>query len=85
MNTILNFCEIDGKSIEYAAEKSEEKHGARTISGIKIISEEESKKLKPDYYLVGPYHFREEILEREKDAINRGVKFIFPLPKIEII
>lgn len=39
--------------------------------------------MKPDYYLVLPWHFKKEFLEREQ--IARGVKFIFPLPNIEII
>lgn len=84
-NTLLGYCGIDTNYIEYAAERSKEKWGAKTISGIKIISEEESRKLRPDYYLVGPWHFREEILQREKDIINSGIKFIFPLPSVTII
>jgi len=85
LNTILNFCEIGKELIEYASERSPEKWGAETISGIKLISEEESRKMKPDYYLVGPYHFKNEILEREKEIRQLGTKFIFPLPKVEII
>jgi len=41
--------------------------------------------MKPDYYLVGPWHFKKEIVEREKDTINSGIKFIFPLPKFEVV
>ena len=41
--------------------------------------------MNPDYYLVLPWHFRSEFLERESDMINKGVGFIFPLPEIEII
>ena len=85
LNTILNFCGIGKELIEYASERSPEKWGAETISGIKLISEEESRKMKPDYYLVGPYHFRNEILDREKEIHDSGTKFIFPLPKVEII
>ena len=84
LNTILNYCNIGPSLIQYAAERSPEKFGATTISGIKIISEEESKRMKPDYYLVGPYHFKQEILEREKEIISKGTKFIFPLPEISI-
>ena len=40
--------------------------------------------MNPDYYLVGPWHFKREILQRETDAINSGIKFIFPLPKFSI-
>lgn len=85
LNTILNFCNIGPELIPFAAERSPEKYGATTISGIKIISEEESKNMNPDYYLVGPYHFKDEILLREKKLIQKGTKFIFPLPKITVI
>jgi hypothetical protein len=85
LNTILGYCNIGPDLIEYASERSPEKHGAKTISGIKLISEKESLNMKPDYYLVGPYHFKEEILEREKSTRELGIKFIFPLPIIEIL
>lgn len=86
VNTLLGYC-LEGdtnKYIKYAAERSIEKLGAETLNGIKIISEEESRQMKPDYYLVGPWHFKNEILQREIDAINNGIKFIFPLPKFSI-
>ena len=85
LNTILGCCEIGSNLIQYAAERSPEKWGGETLSGIKMISEEESRAMKPDYYLVGPYHFKKEILEREKDMLVQGTKFIFPLPEIEIV
>lgn len=85
LNTILNYCEIGPEIIDFAAERSPEKWSATTISGIPIISEEESRKMKPDVYLVGPYHFKKEILEREQKTIKNGTKFLFPLPKIELI
>ena len=54
-------------------------------SNIRIISETESRKLQPDYYLVLAWHFKKEILFREKMIRKMGTKFIFPLPNIEII
>ena len=44
-----------------------------------------SKKLKPDYYLVLPWHFKKEIISREKEYIKKGGSLIFQLPKIQII
>ena len=52
---------------------------------IPIVSEEESRAMNPDYYLVLPWHFKEEFVEREKETLTRGIGLIFPLPKIEII
>ena len=84
LNTVLSYCGVGPELIECAAERSPDKFGATTISGIPMVSEEESRKT-ADVYLVGPYHFKEEILEREAETIKRGVKFLFPLPEIEII
>lgn len=85
-NTILQWCGIDNTIIDYASDRNPDKSGARTIgTNIPIISEEESRRMKPDYYLVLPWHFRDEFLEREKEIINNGTKFIFPLPEIEIV
>ena len=84
-NTILQWCKINHKLIDFAAEKNHEKHGLKTLgTNIPIISEEESRAMKPDYYLVLPWHFRKEFIKREKNFLKRGGGFIFPLPKIEI-
>jgi SAM-dependent methyltransferase len=85
-NTILQWCGIDKEFIDYAAERNPDKYGARTLgTDIPIISEAESRAMKPDYYLVLPWHFKKEFLEREKETINNGTGFIFPLPKLEVI
>ena len=85
-NTILQWCGIDHKIIDYAAERNPDKYGAYTIgTEIPIISEAESRAMNPDYYLVLPWHFKKEIVEREKDMIDKGTGLIFPLPTIEII
>lgn len=86
-NTLLQACGLDSRLIPYASERSPEKHGARTLgTDIQIVSETESRALKPTHYLIGPWHFRDEILQRERDTVNRdGIKLIVPLPVIEVI
>lgn len=85
-NTILQWCGIDNSVIDYAADRNPEKHGARTLgTDIPIISEEESRAMKPDYYLVLPWHFRREFLERERATLASGTKMIFPLPTVDIV
>jgi SAM-dependent methyltransferase len=84
-NTILQWCNIDHTLVEYAAERNPDKYGARTLgTDIPIISEEESRAMNPDYYLVLPWHFKAEFLEREKEALDKGTGFIFPVPRVEI-
>ena len=85
-NTILQWCGIDNTIIDYASDRNPDKDGARTIgTNIPIISEEKSRAMNPDYYLVLPWHFRDEFLAREKGMLDKGTGFIFPLPEIEIV
>jgi len=49
------------------------------------VSEKDALAMKPDYYLVLPWHFKDSILRREKEFLAQGGKFIFPFPEIEII
>ena len=84
-NTILQWCGLDNQVIDYAADRNPDKDGAMTIgSNIPIISEEKSRRMKPDYYLVLPWHFRDEFLERESTFLSGGGSFIFPLPLVEV-
>jgi SAM-dependent methyltransferase len=85
-NTILQLCGIDNRIIDCAAERSPEKYGAHTLgTDIPIVSEADSRAMNPDYYLVLPWHFKDEFIKREKEILNRGTRLIFPLPKIEIV
>jgi NDP-4-keto-2,6-dideoxyhexose 3-C-methyltransferase len=84
-NTILQYCGLDHSLIEAAADRNPEKSGARTPgTNIPIVSEEESRGMRPDYFLVLPWHFRKEFIQREREFLARGGKFIFPLPQLEI-
>lgn len=85
-NTLLQFCGLDSSVIDYAADRNPDKHGARTVgTDIPIISETESRKMRPDYYLVLPWHFRKEFLEREREMLDAGTQMIFPLPRVEVV
>jgi len=85
-NVLLQFCGITPEHIPYIAEVNEDKFGSYTPGTlIPIISEKEARAMKPDYFFVLPWHFKHNILEREKDYLAQGGKFIFPLPEIEIV
>lgn len=84
-NTILQWCGIDNRLIDVAAERNPDKYGAYTLgTDIPIVSEEDSRAMNPDYYLVLPWHFKDEFIEREREMLTKGVGFIFPLPSIKI-
>ena len=85
-NTLLQYYGINDKLISAAAERSPEKWGKYTIgSGIKIISENRARMLKPDYFFVMPYAFIKEFIKREKIWLKNGGKFILPYPNFKIL
>ena len=85
-NVLLQYCNINSNIISHIAEVNSFKFNKYTPgTNIKIISENEAKKKKPDFYLVLPWHFKDHIIKREKKFLKNGGKLIFPLPDIEII
>jgi len=85
-NVLLQFCGLTAEDIPFIAEVNEQKFGSFTPgTHIPIISEKEAHAMRPDYFLVLPWHFKNSILEREQDFMKKGGKFIFPLPEIEIV
>jgi SAM-dependent methyltransferase len=85
-NVLLQFYNIGNKEIDYIADRNPLKYNLFTPgTKIKIISENYSRRLNPDYYLVLPWHFKKEILLREKKIRKKGTKFIFPLPNMKVI
>jgi len=85
-NVLLQFCGLTKEHIPFIAEVNEQKFGCFTPgTNIPIISEEEARAMNPDYFLVLPWHFKSNIIDREKEFLANGGKFIFPLPEIEIL
>ena len=80
-NVLLQYFNIGKKYLDFVAERNPKKFNHYTPgTKIKIISEKKSRNLQPDYYFVLPWHFKKEIVKREKKIIKLGTKFIFPLP-----
>ncbi|MCB1534046.1 MAG: class I SAM-dependent methyltransferase [Rhodoblastus sp.] len=85
-NVVLQYCGIGPDLVEAIAEVNPDKFGHVTPgSHIPIVSEADALKMKPDYYLVLPWHFKDNILQREQKFLADGGKMIFPFPEIEIV
>lgn len=85
-NVILQYYGLDNTKIVGAAERSPEKWGKVTIgTGIPIFSEDFARAQNPPYFLVLPYAFIDEFVEREVAWRKRGGRFIVPLPEFKVI
>ena len=85
-NVVLQFCGLGPELIPAIAEVNPDKFGHVTPgTHIPIISDAEARKMKPDYFLVLPWHFKEGFLRREHEYLADGGRMIFPFPEIEIV
>jgi NDP-4-keto-2,6-dideoxyhexose 3-C-methyltransferase len=85
-NVVLQYCGLGPQEIPAITERYAPKCGLVTPgSRIPIISEEEGRARRPDYLVVFPWHFRDEIIRREADFLEAGGHLVFPLPRFEIV
>ena len=85
-NVILQYCNFSEKDIPFIAEVNPDKFGAYTPGTlIPIISEQDARAMKPDYFVVLPWHFKDNIIAREKKFLKEGGRLLFPLPRPKVV
>ena len=83
-NTLLNYFGIDNNLVDKAVEINNLKIG-NYLPQSHIPITRETPDDTPDYYLLLSHNFEEEIIKKNKDLIDSGVKFIIPFPEVKII
>lgn len=84
-NCLLQYGNIKESDMKYAVERNLDKVGKMTSTGIPIISEEKMRENPPEYLLVLPWHFKDEIIKRESEFLEKGGQLIFPFPTFDIV
>jgi SAM-dependent methyltransferase len=85
-NTLLNYCGIDNKILDYITEKSKIKIGLYTPgTHIAISPDSQLLRQKPDYGLILAWNFAEEIMANNDEFKKQGGKFIVPIPEPKVI
>lgn len=84
-NTILQYCDIDNKLLDYIVDDAPMKHGYFTPGSHLEIRPRKALKIKtPDYILIFAWSFFDEIIKKNMDYFSSGVRFIVPLPEVKI-
>lgn len=83
--TIMNYCGIDTRHLDYVVDDAPAKHGFLTPgTHIPIKPWPMGEGAPPDYALVFAWPFIEEIEKRRKEYLARGGRFIVPLPEVRV-
>ena len=80
-NIILQHFGLTKDKIPYINERNPEKVGLKCLgSDIELISEEKARKINPEAFIVLPWNFKKEIVNREKKYLEGGGKLMFVMP-----
>jgi SAM-dependent methyltransferase len=85
-NVLLNYCKIGTDLIDYIADDTPAKQGLYTPGmHIPVYSVEKLREDNPDYILILPWNFAEEIMSKEEAFKRCGGKFIIPIPEPRVV
>ena len=79
---LLNFAGVGCEVLEFVADRNVHKHG-RYVPGVRlpIVAPERILEGQPDYLLILPWNFKEEIMQQQAEYRRRGGRFIVPVPE----
>ncbi|MGH7089858.1 MAG: methyltransferase C-terminal domain-containing protein, partial [Stellaceae bacterium] len=84
-NTLLNYCGIRTDFLDYTVDRNPYKHG-KFLPGthIPVLPPERIADTRPDYLLILPWNFKDEIMEQMAFIRDWGGKFVLPIPELAI-
>jgi hypothetical protein len=84
-NTLLNYCGIREDFIDYTVDRNIYKQG-KLLPGthIPILHPDMIRETKPDYVLILPWNFKEEIMAQMSGIREWGGKFVVPIPEVTV-
>ncbi len=85
-NTLLNYCGIRTDFLDFTVDRNPYKQG-KFLPGthIPILTPDKLLEARPDYVLILPWNFKDEIIKQMAEIREWGGKFVVPIPTVEII
>ena len=84
-NTLLNYCGIRTDFLDYTVDRNPYKQG-KFLPGthIPIYPPEKIAETRPDYVLVLPWNFKDEIMAQMAHVRSWGGQFVTPIPEVTV-
>jgi methylation protein EvaC len=84
--TVLNYCQIGPDLIEYISDSTPIKQGKVTPGmHIPVVAPDVFHANRPDYAVLFGWNHKTEILEKEKDFVAAGGKWIVFVPEVRVL
>jgi hypothetical protein len=85
-NTLLNYCGIRTDFLDYTVDRNPYKQGMYLPgTRIPIYAPDKIRETQPNYVLVLPWNFKDEIMEQMADIRDWGGQFVIPIPEVQVI
>jgi SAM-dependent methyltransferase len=83
---MLNYTGIGRETLDFVVDRNTHKQG-RYIPGVRLPIEPPERILQtqPDYVLILPWNFKDEIMSQQAEYRRRGGRFIVPVPRPAIL
>lgn len=83
---MLNYVQAGKDQVEYVVDRNVHKQG-KYMPGMHNPIFDPAKLLddQPDYVIILPWNFKDEILKQQSEFRSQGGKFIIPIPTVEIV
>ncbi len=83
---LLNYAGVGTDLLEFVADRNVHKQG-KLMPGVHvpIVDPERILETQPDYVLLLPWNFKDEILSQQSEYRSRGGKFVVPIPHPEVV
>ena len=84
-NTLLNYCGIRTDFVDYTVDRNPYKQG-KFLPGthIPIYHPDKIKETQPDYVLILPWNFKDEIMQQMAMIHAWGGQFLVPIPEVKV-
>jgi SAM-dependent methyltransferase len=85
-NTLLNYCGIRTDFVDFTVDRNPYKQG-KLLPGthIPIHAPEKIDEMRPDYLLVLPWNFKDEIMRQMARIREWGGRFVIPIPEVKVL
>ncbi len=85
-NTLLNYCGVRADFIDYTVDRNTYKQG-KYLPGthIPIFAPEKIRETRPDYVLILPWNFKDEIMAQVSHIREWGGRFVVPIPEVKVL